>query len=112
MTIRFPRTFLAILIVLFATFPGQAQTVNLDYTNADLVPVLKRLAKDAGKNIYLSPEVQGRVTVKAQKSSPMEAMDLILSLQERPYRYKVLKNTIVVASPEKLGTIPDDLFGR
>ena len=86
--------------------------MSLNYTNADLVPVLKKLARDAGMNIFLSPEVKGRVTISIKNVSANSAMDLILALQEEKYSYKVLKNTYVVATPERLNEIPDDLLGR
>ena len=47
----------AALVFLFLLLPvwgGQGQQVSLNYTNADLVPVLKKLARDAGMNIFLS----------------------------------------------------------
>lgn len=104
---------LVLFLGLTFTFTALAQTrsVSLDYTNADLVPVLKRLAKDAGMNIFVSPEVKGSVTLRVGNVSPTSALELILSLQEQEYRYKILKNTLVVATPEKLQKIPDDLFG-
>ena len=105
----------AALVFLFLLLPvwgGQGQQVSLNYTNADLVPVLKKLARDAGMNIFLSPEVKGRVTISIKNVSANSAMDLILALQEEKYSYKVLKNTYVVATPQRLNEIPDDLLGR
>lgn len=109
--ISLPKTLL-ILTLLAGSVLAQGRAVSLNYTNADLVPVLKKLARDAGFNIFLSPEVQGSVTVSMKGQSATAALDLILSLQEDEYDYKILKNTIVVASPERLKEIPDDLFGR
>lgn len=105
---------LTVLLSLLLVSTGLAQNrrVSLNYTNADLVPVLRKLARDAGMNIFLSPEVQGRVTVSVRDVSPNAALELILSLQEKEYRYKILKNTYVVASPERLQAIPDDLLGK
>jgi len=85
--------------------------VTLDFVNADLVYVLKVLAKEMNKNIYVGPTVAGSVTVTL-KNVPVEgAMALILQMQENEYDYKVLDyNTIVVAAPEKLSEIANNVF--
>lgn len=85
--------------------------VTLDFVNADLVYVLKVLAKEMNRNIYVGPTVAGSVTVTL-KNVPVEgAMALILQMQESEYDYKILDyNTIVVAAPEKLSEVADDVF--
>lgn len=85
--------------------------VTLDFVNADLVYVLKVLAKEMNKNIYVGPTVAGSVTVTL-KNVPVEgAMALILQMQESEYDYKLLGyNTIVVAAPEKLGEVADNIL--
>jgi type II secretory pathway component GspD/PulD (secretin) len=88
--------------------------VSLDFVNADLVYVIKVLAKEMGRNIYIGPGVDGSVTVTL-KSVPVEgALALILKMQESEIGYKLLgkSNTLVVAPPEKLNTIPDDILGE
>jgi type II secretory pathway component GspD/PulD (secretin) len=89
--------------------------VTLDFVNADLVYVLKVLAKEMGRNIYVGPTVQGSVTVTL-KNVPVEgAMALILQMQENEYDYKILDGpstrTVVVAPPDKLAEIADDILG-
>lgn len=101
-----------LLFCLLLATPASAGNVSLNFTNADIVPVLRILAKEAGMNIFIGPEVQGEVTVSLVNKPALGALGLILAMQERDYRYKVLGNTIVVASPEKLDEIPDDLFSR
>lgn len=85
--------------------------VTLDFVNADLVYVLKVLAKEMNRNIYVGPTVAGSVTVTL-KNVPVEgAMALILQMQENEYDYKILDyNTIVVAPPEKLDEIANNIF--
>lgn len=88
--------------------------VTLDFVNADLVYVLKVLAKEMGRNIYVGPTVQGSVTVTL-KNVPVEgAMALILQMQENEYDYKILDGpstrTVVVAPPDKLAEIADDIL--
>ncbi len=84
--------------------------VTLDFVNADLVYVLKVLAKEMNRNIYVGPTVHGSVTVTL-KNVPVEgAMALILQMQEAEYDYKIVENTIIVAEPEKLAEISDDIL--
>ena len=84
--------------------------VTLDFVNADLVYVLKVLAKEMNRNIFVGPTVEGSVTVTL-KNVPVEgAMALILKMQENEYDYKVVKTTVIVASPDKLAQIPDDIL--
>lgn len=86
--------------------------VTLDFVNADLVYVLKVLAKEMNRNIYVGPTVGGSVTVTL-KNVPVEgAMDLILQMQEAEYDYKIIENTIVVAEPGKLAEIADDILSE
>ena len=85
--------------------------VTLDFVNADLVYVLKVLAKEMNRNIYVGPTVAGSVTVTL-KNVPVEgAMALILQMQENEYDYKVVgSNTIVVAAPEKLAEVESNIL--
>jgi type IV pilus secretin PilQ/predicted competence protein len=84
--------------------------VTLDFVNADLVYVLKVLAKEMNRNVFIGPTVEGSVTVTL-KNVPVEgAMALILKMQENEYDYKVIDHTIIVAAPEKLDSIPDNIL--
>lgn len=93
----------------------RTKLVSLDFVNADLVYVIKVLAKEMGRNVYIGPGVEGSVTVTL-KSVPVEgALALILKMQESDFEYKIVSNgtggqTLIVAPPEKLATIPDDIF--
>jgi type II secretory pathway component GspD/PulD (secretin) len=69
-----------------------------------------------GRNIYVGPTVQGSVTVTL-KNVPVEgAMALILQMQENEYDYKILDGpstrTVVVAPPDKLAEIADDILNK
>ncbi len=85
--------------------------VSLDFVNADLVYVLKVLAKEMGRNIYIAPHVQGDVTVTLNRVPVEGAMALILRMQENEFDYKVADDTIIVAAPDTLSQIPDDILG-
>lgn len=88
--------------------------VTLDFVNADLVYVLKVLAKEMGRNIYVGPTVQGSVTVTLKQVPVEGAMALILQMQENEYNYKILDGpvtrTVVVAPPDKLSEIADSIL--
>ncbi|MDO5296098.1 MAG: secretin N-terminal domain-containing protein [bacterium] len=86
------------------------KTVNLELVNADLVYVVKYLAKEMGRNVYVAPDVAGAVTVTLNKVRPEGALALILKMQEVPYDYKLIDNTIVVATSEKLSTVSDNIL--
>jgi type II secretory pathway component GspD/PulD (secretin) len=86
------------------------KTVNLELVNADLVYVIKYLAKEMGRNVYVAPDVAGAVTVTLNKVRPEGALALILKMQEVPYDYKLIDNTIVVATSEKLSTVSDNIL--
>lgn len=92
--------------------PAPIKTVNLDFVNADLVYVIKILAKEMGRNVFIAPDVTGSVTVTLNKVPPEGALALILRMQENDYNYKLVGNTIVVATPEKLDQISDDILTR
>lgn len=85
--------------------------VSLDFVNADLVYVIKVLAKEMGRNVYVGPGVEGSVTVTLKKVPVEGALALILKMQENEFAYKLVEpNTIVIAPPEKLNSIADDIM--
>jgi type II secretory pathway component GspD/PulD (secretin) len=86
------------------------KTVSIDFVNADLVFVVKALAQEMGRNVFVAPNVMGTVTVTLNKVQPEGALALILKMQENDYSYKIVDGTIVVASPEKLAQVADDIL--
>lgn len=86
------------------------KTVNLELVNADLIYVIKYLAKEMGRNIFVAPDVAGSVTVTLNKVRPEGALALILKMQANEYDYKIVDNTIIVATPDKLATIADNIL--
>jgi len=104
------RLLLTLILATACFAPAFAKPVSLNYEHADLAYVLQKLAPYLGKNVYLAPEVKGEVTVSLNKVQPMQALNVILKLQDSPLAYKIVGNTVVVAAPERLATIPDDLF--
>lgn len=90
--------------------PAPRPCVSMNDTNADLRDVLKRLASKMGRNLYVHPGVQGTVTLAVRDVPADSAFQLVLKMQTEDYDYKVVGNTIVVAAPDKLAEIPDDLM--
>jgi type II secretory pathway component GspD/PulD (secretin) len=92
---------------------NRVKLVSLDFVNADLVYVIKVLAKEMGRNVYIGPGVEGSVTVTL-KSVPVDgALALILKMQENDIAYKLVGyNTLIVAAPEKVNQIEEDILGK
>ncbi|MEW6281622.1 MAG: secretin N-terminal domain-containing protein [Candidatus Eremiobacterota bacterium] len=94
-------------------YTPRPKLVSLDFVNADLVYVVKVLCKEMDKNVYVGPGVQGSVTVTLKNVPAEGALALILKMQDTPFDYKVLddQRTIVVAEPEKLTEIANNILG-
>ena len=94
-------------------YASRVKLVTLDFVNADLVYVIKILAKEMGRNVYIGPGVEGSVTVTL-KSVPVDgALALILKMQENDIAYKLIGyNTLIVAAPEKVNQIEDEILGK
>lgn len=88
----------------------RVKVVNMEFVNADLVYIVKFLAREMGRNVYVGPDVQGSVTVTLRNVQPEGALALVLKMQETPYDYKIVDNTVIVATPEKLQTIADNIL--
>jgi len=84
------------------------KTVSMDFVDEDLVYVIKALAQEMGRNVFVATDVEGTVTVTLNKVEPEGALALVLKMND--YAYKIVDNTIVVATEEKLATISDDIL--
>ena len=113
------RRFSALLITLTLLAPGlvrarslpDAPTVNLHCTHQELTVVLRKLASQMNRNIYIAPGVSGTVTADFEKVNAEWALGIVLHMQTAKYRYKIIGNTIIVASPDKMSSIPGDILG-
>ncbi|HRJ26821.1 MAG TPA: hypothetical protein PLO61_04840 [Fimbriimonadaceae bacterium] len=70
--------------------------VSLDFTNTEIVQVLRALAMQANANIVPSPEVKGLITLSLERVSFTQALDFVTAMTG--LRYGRVGNTIVVAS--------------
>ncbi len=83
--------------------------VTLDFVNADLIYVLKILAKEMHMNLVTDQTVKGSVTLSLKDVPASGAFQLILKISG--FSYKVIKNTIVVGAPQTLAGIQSDVLG-
>ncbi|MDQ2816914.1 MAG: hypothetical protein M3T49_01715 [Candidatus Eremiobacteraeota bacterium] len=80
-------------------FPPQ-RNVSLDVKNADILDVLKILARQSGENIITTQSVKGAVTVSLHGVPLREALDLIVRANGLDYRK--VRTVYVVGSPDDL----------
>lgn len=91
---------------------ARPKLVTLDFVNADLVYVIKRLGREMGRNVYIGPGVVGSVTVSLKGVPADGAVALILRMQTKVLAYKLVGyDTLIVATPEKVSQIEDDIMG-
>ena len=73
--------------------------------------VIKTIARDMGRDVYVGPTVSGIVTLKLEKISPEEALKRVLATQPLKLDYRFVgSNTLVVAAPEKLAETESNLL--
>lgn len=89
---------------------SSGKKVSLDFVNADIIYVLKILAKEMKLNLVTDSTVKGSVTMSLKDVAPNAAMQLILRIAG--YDYKVFGNTLVVGASDTINKIPSDIMGR
>jgi len=90
---------------------ARAKLVNHEFVNTDVVFVIKVLAKEMGRNVYIGPDVEGSVTINL-RSVPADGA-LALVLQDRGIGYKLIGyNTLIVARPDRVDLIEDQILGK
>lgn len=92
------------------TYGGGGHKVSLDFVGADLIYVLKILAKELNYNLVTDSSVKGSVTMSLKDVPPFGALSLILKIAG--FDYKIIDHTIVVGQPDTLGRIQSDIFGK
>jgi len=83
--------------------------VSLDFVNADLIYVLKILAKEMDMNLVTDQTVKGSVTMTLKDVPASGAFNLVLKISG--YEYKQVEHTLVVGSKETLDRINADTLG-
>ncbi len=76
--------------------------VNMEFKQAPLVDVFQILGQLGGYNVLVDPSVSGDVSFVLNDLPVHEALDLVT--RTTGYRYKLMGNTLVVASEQRLKT--------
>jgi type II secretory pathway component GspD/PulD (secretin) len=82
--------------------------VSIDFVNADLIYVLKLLAKELDVNLVTDSAVTGSVTMSLKNVSAQTAMNIIISMNG--FKQKKLGNILFVGSDETMNVITPDLI--
>lgn len=91
-----------ILLLVSSSLPAAAELVNMEFKQAPLVDVFQILGQLGGYNVLVDPSVSGQVTFALKDLTVEDALDLVT--RTTGYRYKLMGNTLVVASDERLKT--------
>jgi len=83
--------------------------VSMDFVNADLIYVLKILAKELNYNIVTDPSVSGAVTMTLKNVPANGALNIIVKMSG--YEYKIVGNTMIVGDEKTLSKIPSNIMG-
>jgi type II secretory pathway component GspD/PulD (secretin) len=84
--------------------------VSLNFTNAEVVQILKALAMQTGVNIVTAPEVKGTLTVTLDNVTVKDALDMVTSVSG--LRYTKVGNSYIVATPDKIEATNSALGGH
>ena len=77
-----------------------APHVTLNFTNTEVVQILKALAMQTGVNIVTAPDVKGTLSVTLDNVSVKDALDMVTSVSG--LRYARVGNSYIVATPDKI----------
>ena len=92
---------LILLIFIAAAQVGAAQEViDMDFKDAPIGDVFQILGELAGLNVLIDPTVTGNVSFYLKDLTVQEAMELLI--QTTGYDYRIVNNTLIVASKDKL----------
>jgi len=82
--------------------------VTIDFVNADLIYVLKLLAKELQVNLVTDNTVQGAVTMSLKNVSAQTAMNIII--QMNGFKQKSMGNILFIGSEATLNAITPDVI--
>lgn len=81
--------------------PSFGDPVNREFLDTELGDVIRFLAEAMGRNVYLGPGVEGRLTVSLRSVPPVAALHEVLASFSPNLSYKQIgKDTLIVAEPE------------
>lgn len=99
---------IVILMTLFVIPSNAERYINIDFVDADLVQVVKLLGIESGYDVVIDEGVAGTITTNLKKVSIETALSIITKIHG--YDYKIVKNTIFVAPPDKLASIVSEVL--
>jgi type II secretory pathway component GspD/PulD (secretin) len=82
--------------------------VSIDFVNADLIYVLKLLAKELNVNLVTDSSVTGSVTMSLKDVSAQTALNILVRMQG--FQMKKLGNILFVGSEETIASITPDVI--
>lgn len=82
--------------------------VSIDFVNADLIYVLKLLAKELDVNLVTDDSVTGSVTMSLKNVSAQTAMNIIIKMNG--FQQKKMGNILFVGSEETMNAITPDVI--
>lgn len=85
--------------------------VNLDFVGTDVVQILKSLARQTNANIVTSPDVSGKLSIKLDRVTVKEALNLVTSLSGLKFA-QVGKTYLVTSEAKFLETLKSVQGGR
>ena len=99
--------FLCVVLAVFAAVSLGVQAgddlVNLSFDGVDYAHIFQTLGRLQGLNVLVDPSVAGQGTFELENLSFREALNLVAGFGG--FDYRIIGNTLVVASPEKLRQI-------
>jgi len=99
--------FLCVVLAVFAAVSLGVQAgddlVNLSFDGVDYAHIFQTLGRLQGLNVLVDPSVAGQGTFELESLSFREALNLVAGFGG--FDYRIIGNTLVVASPEKLRQI-------
>lgn len=82
--------------------------VSIDFVNADLIYVLKLLAKELDTNLVTDDSVTGSVTMSLKNVSAQTAMNIIIKMNG--FKQKKMGNILFVGSDQTMNAITPDVI--
>lgn len=99
---------LIILIIFGQSLLTAAETrINMNFKGVDIRDVFRTIAELADVNLVTDGSVVGNITVHLKELSFSDALDLIT--QTHDLAYKWYENTVVIATPERIDQIYEDI---
>ena len=99
------------LAIFISLLPASADTrlpglVSFDFVDADLIYVLKVLAKESNVDFLLAPDVEGSVTITVKNAPIADLLPTVLAAQKTDYRYVFRDGFLCIGPAERLTAVP------